>query len=158
MDINSDKQKEALNFLNKNYLGIVSTLSELDNIQSFAVFYEITKGFEFSFITKKATKKYENLLKSKKASIVVASPEDGMSCEAQAKAEILEDVKNITEVVNSILYKIRETYIKSWGPPPFAKIKAGELVVIKLVPTWLRMCDFKKTMPKDNKEIFTQII
>ena len=147
-----NKQK-ALDFLRKKKVAVVSTVSSDNKPHSATVFYTVDDSFNFYFFTLDDTKKYTNLDNFNLASVVVFDEDSPQIIQAEGTVSLFENTDNSRTVVADLVKVAIDS--SSWYDPPIAKLEGGEITILKIEPTWLRLGDFTTT---DRDNIFTQII
>lgn len=137
------KQKEQiLRFLREHHGAVIATVSQEGLPESAYVFYvvdEVDGNLFFYFLTKKSTRKYENVQSNKQISLVVTDEARLVTVQGSGEVtEVLEDAES-TRVFDALV-KVMMKNIENW-PPPVGKME-GDLAVLRVKPAWLRLCDF----------------
>lgn len=153
-----DKEKEdikekALDFLKNKKVAVISTVSSDNKPQSATVFYTVDSSFNFYFFTLDNTKKYNNLENFNLASMVVFSEESPVIVQAEGVVSLVENESEGREMASRLAKVAMDS--SRWYDPPIAKLEGGEIAILKLQPSWLRIGDFTAS---DRDKIFTQII
>lgn len=153
-----DKQKikgEALEFLNKHVVAILATSSKSNAPHAAALYYIVDDDFNFFFTTKSNTQKFTNITDNNKVALVVVDHASPKSVEVEGIVDLaLDDVKQ-RDVVNKISEKSARLGEAFW-PPPISQLHGGELIVFKVTPLELCLCDY--THGESGKANILQII
>lgn len=147
----ADFSEEILDFLKKNVLAVVSTVSSNNEPEAATVLYMIDDDLNFYFITRRDTRKVENLAINKNIAIVVGTELSPITIQANGEAELL-DKKELPEFIGKLSKRknVEELY---YGP--FLNIPGIDFAVFKVKLKWLRgLCLNSET----KKEEFFQII
>ena len=142
-----DKQElsaEVQEFLHGQQVMVLSTVDKNGQPHAATVFYYLVEdgSFVFYFFTQDATKKFDNLEKNNRAAITVFTQEEPRLVQAQVNVWLVTDETESTKIIS----KLTDIAIHSstWFGPPIAKMKAGNLQVLKVQVDWLRYADFRQ--------------
>jgi general stress protein 26 len=105
------------------------------------------------FITKQATRKYENLIERNQVSLTVVNPSEGSTLQASGRAFEVQDPATIDMVMKKIA---REHVSALEWLPPIAKLRAGAYVIIGIDLTYARLAQFNGMVIGDE-HIFTKL-
>lgn len=91
MKKNEGLKQEALDFLKRHTVAVVATITG-DNMPNAAtVLYRIDDDLNFYFITRRQTRKYENLMANRKIAIVVGTGDGPGTIQAEGEARPMEE-------------------------------------------------------------------
>src|SRR3989344_414348 len=153
-DLEIRKKAEALSYLGGQKAAVLSTHASDGTIDAAAVYFIIDEQLNFYFTTKVGTRKYQNMTTNPNVTLTIPNAETLQTIELKGKASLVTSPKEITDHTVSLINKN-----KFEGAPwaqPVAKLHAGQYVIMKITPTWLRYGIFLNEEPKG--EYFTQLI
>ncbi len=154
MDLEAIRKHGIVSYLAKEKMAILSTHASDGSIDAMTVFFMADENLDFFFMTKVDTRKYQNMAANPHVSLTISNAETLETVEAKGTASVMTSPKDITDRMTSIINKGKYEGMP-WAPP-IAKLNAGQYVIIKVVPTWLRYGVFLNEFPKG--EYFKQII
>ncbi len=105
------------------------------------------------FITKQATRKYENILRHSQVSLTIVNPSENSTLQAAGRAFEVQDAPTIDMIMKKIAHE--HVSAKEWLPP-IAKLRAGAYVIIGVELTSARLAQFKGMVIGDE-HIFTKL-
>lgn len=151
----SDTKKKALDFLNKNHLGVVATASKKGLPHASSVFFLCESDFDIYFLTKTETTKFRNISENPHVSLVVTDSSKHITLQLHGLATKVDD----TEIVRKKLDKLAQIitdYSEVW-PAPVSKMDAGSYVVIHIKTSDLSLGDFRWIKDHDHSDYFERI-
>lgn len=141
-------------FLQQQTAAALATTTEKNVPKVSIIYFVADEDLNFYFLTKVETQKYANLVKHSTVSLAIFDQSNLRLVEAEGVAQTSDDPDSRPEVTEK-LQQLMQDPSSPWSPP-IAKIEAGDYVIVKITPTWLRWADFKNT--PEGKPPFTQII
>lgn len=153
----TDKEKvkaKALEYLKGQALMVLATSTMDGAPYASTMLYVVDDGFNFHFITRKETKKAAHLAENPRVafSIGFASP---MNIQAEGRVDLVEDEAERAE----LFARLAEAGGKAkdfW--PPILRIEAGDYLLFRIVPSWLRVLDLEGQHINEEEMPFTEII
>jgi general stress protein 26 len=127
-------------FLRHHPMGILSTVSEDGKPWGAAIYYVVDEDFNFYFVTRAGTHKYQNLESHPFVALTVADSGSQTTVQLSGKVEKL-PVKDYMDIVFDKLTKIKPADDHSWTPP-LAKIHEGNYMPLKLTPDHLQYANY----------------
>ena len=94
---------EALVFLNKHEIGVLSTIERTGSLSGAAVYYVVRDGYPY-FMTKEITQKARNILGNEHVALTVFDEKSLETVQLAGTAEIVTDDAKRMEVITSILH------------------------------------------------------
>jgi len=145
-------KQEAYDFLKDINIAVLATSFDNQPLAS-TMYYVVSPDLCVYFITENETKKYKHIQSNPNVSIVVTNREKVQTMQILGTAERVDDA---TTKINIIQQMSMANAQKNWlhWPPPISKIEAGEMVIIKVLPTWIRFADY---LQEDLHDVFSQI-
>lgn len=134
-------RKEVFEFLDKHIVAVLATSSKTGTLQASAMYFIVDSDFNFFFLTKSNTQKFTNITESNKVAIIVVDNASPKSVEVEGTVDLTLDVVKQREVTNNISEKSAQLGEAYW-PPPVSQLKGGELMVFKVIPSALCLCDY----------------
>ena len=144
-------KQEVLKFLKEKELAVVSTVSAASKPESATVIYFIDDEFNFYFITRRNTRKFENLQLNKNVALVVGTELMPITVQIEGTAELITGEKGealVTEIA-------KRPQIQSLYFGPFLELKGIDFAAFKVKINWLRWLSID---PETGKEDYSQII
>jgi general stress protein 26 len=159
-----DAKKEAIRYLQSQILGVIATVS-FDGMPEAATVYfwvnDVEKDvFNFYILTRRHTRKFQNLLRNKRVAMVVGTELAPSSIQVSGDAEIIDvddHIGHMKELVSRLKKHpaVAMLYAGSFFPRnPFSKL-GDDFALLRVTPTWVRWMHFDK----DTKNVvYHQII
>lgn len=153
----SDKgqvREKTLQYLKGQSLMVLATATPDGSPYASTMLYVVDDDLNFYFITRKDTKKSGQLAENPKAALSIgcASP---MNVQAEGAVEEVTD-----ETLRAELFaRLAEAggRIKDFWPP-ILRIEAGDYLLFRIAPTWLRVLDLEGEHINEAELPFTEII
>lgn len=152
--MNTETYDTIQTYINHNPIATLGTVNP-DNSPHGAVVYVCADNLHplVYFITKQATRKYENLIEHSQVSLTIVNPSDSSTLQASGRAFEVQDSITIDMVMKKIARE--HTSAKEWLPP-IAKLRAGAYVIIGIELTNARLAQFNGMVIGDE-HIFTKL-
>ncbi len=156
-------KKDVLAFLKKTKCAAISTVTKSGKPEVSEVYFGVDDKFNIYVPTGSLSRKYKNLKNSKNVAFVVGNPDKQITIQIEGKASEMERVKKNSKALKALMAvltpTIWETMAHLWDPiPPVLKMRDGDLVILKIEPTWIRWADFSLPVEKAKGEYFQQIL
>jgi uncharacterized pyridoxamine 5'-phosphate oxidase family protein len=153
--INMTHQK-IHDFLKQHPMGILSTVSADGTPWGAAIYYVSDDDFNFFFVTKMKTLKYQNLDNNPLAALTIADPETQITVQAMGKISRL-PIKDYADVIFAKLAKIKPKDDHTWVPP-ITKVHEGDYIPLRLTPSKLQFADYKAVKSDIHASYIEKII
>jgi len=137
------EKKKVLDFLNKQQLGVLSTVTLDGNPESAVVGFGVMDNLELFFGTQNYTRKYKNLIVNKNVSFVTGW-DDNITIQYEGISQEL-------SANDGALNEYKETYFAK-NPNARKYINAPGQTFFKVFPIWIRYSNLN-TNPKEIFEI-----
>ncbi len=144
----SELNKEAGEFLSKNVLGVFATVNEKNQPEAAVMMY-LADGLDVYFVTRRHTRKFDNLVKNARVAGVVGAVPAPKTVQFEGDAKLLE---NDQEFLTKL--KARADVEKLYFGP-FLQLAGTDFAVFKLRIDWMRMLHWD---PEKDIEDYHQII
>ncbi len=144
-------KQEVLKFLKEKQLAVVSTASSAGKPEAATVIYFIDDDFNFYFVTRRNTRKFENLQSNSNVAIVVGTELLPVTVQIEGTAELVsgEDGELLMAEI------IKRPQIQSLYFGPFLELKGIDFAAFKVKINWLRWLSVD---PETGREDYSQII
>jgi len=150
------KHQKVHTFLRQHPMGILSTIAANGTPWGSAIYYVADENFNFYFVTRAETFKYQNLDKIPLAALTVADSESQTTVQLTGKITKV-PVQQYMDVFFDKFAKIRPKDDYSWAPP-LEKIHKGNYMPLCLTPTKLQFADYKNAKPDIHTDCIERII
>ena len=130
-------------FLKHHPMAVLSTVSHDGTPWGSAVYYIADEDFNFYFVTRVETFKYENLDKNPLAALTIADKDTQTTVQLAGKVSKV-PVHDYMQVFFDKFAKLRPEDDYHWAPP-LEKIHKGNYMALKLTPTHLQYADYSQT-------------
>ncbi len=152
----SEKDQQVLDFMRSRPTATLATVSSASKPHAATIYAYVEDDFSVYFTVKSETNKYNNLVDSGLAALVISDDRAVQTVQLEGNAMPVEDPAKVAALRKELALIARLNVPAS---PPIDKMLEGEYVVFKVVPTWLRYADFKSA-PADDKHFwyFHQVI
>lgn len=143
-------------FLRHHPMGVLSTVSSDGAPWGAAIYYVVDEDFNFYFVTRAETYKYQNLDKNPVAAITIADADSQTTVQAAGKISRI-PAEDYMDIVFTKLAKVRPKDDPHWAPP-LSKIQAGNYMPLRLTPTKLHYADYKDRKADIHADYIEKII
>jgi general stress protein 26 len=141
--LNADEQ--ALDFLKDRPAGVIATVGPNGDPHAAVIYYAIDDAFAVTFLTKRGTKKSDNLVHHNHAMLVVFDLPSQTSVQIAGKVEEITDKSEVQQVFRDTLRA--SLHSGRTAIPPIVKLHAGTFVAYKLTPVRVRLAAYNHTDP-----------
>ncbi len=148
--IKADMQVQIVNFLRNHDLAVVATVSDHKIPEAATVGYYFDDDFNFYFLTRKESRKAQNLARNPNVAAVVGTTAGPNSVQLEGKAEVLQSG---SEEYKKLLVKFAAIKVLYYGP--FLKMAGIDFVIVKVEINWLRWLDINEMT---DREEFYQLL
>ncbi|EKD65345.1 MAG: hypothetical protein ACD_50C00115G0003 [uncultured bacterium] len=149
-------RKDIHSYLTDLSLAVLATVGSDNTPYTATVFFTTDEDLNFYLMTKSSTQKFLNLEHNKNVALATIDAHTIKTVQVKGTVEKITDTDITTRIVEALAEKSVVGGISYW-PPPLSKIQKGEIVVLKITPTWLRYADYSNPSEKEE-EVFHQII
>jgi general stress protein 26 len=149
-------RQSAQDFLNKHPMAILSTVSPDGQPWGAAIYYYADEDFNFFFVTREQTLKYQNIINTPKVALTIADPDTQTTVQAAGTISQIPS-KDIMDVVFKKLAAIKPRKDVNWIPPVI-KVHEGDWMVLTMKPDTLQYADFMKMKNRVQDEYINIII
>lgn len=151
----SDRQKRIYNFLAEQRLGVLSTVTPDNNPHGAVVYYALDDDFTIHILTKKGTRKYDNLVHNDHVMLTVFEPRKQITAQVSGIAVEREGRADISRTAGAIFGATTRT--SDSGLPPIVKLQAGAFTTFRIRPVQIRMAIYARPDPDSYENIFESI-
>jgi general stress protein 26 len=147
------KKRERMHaFLEKIPVGVLSSVSPDNTPHGAVVYFSVSKEFVISILTKRQTKKYDNLKHNNHVMLTVYEPLSQTTLQVTGLAEEVIDAVEINNIAETNLAASLKT--SESGIPAIMKLDAGEYVAFAIRPVEIRMASYIKPDSGAASELF----
>lgn len=136
----SERNRRIYNFLQEHPIGVLATIDPNGNPHAVVVYFSVDKDFTLSFITKRETKKHDNLKRNNRTMIVTYEPNTQTTVQVTGIANEVSGISETARIFSNTIKSSKET--SEAGIPPISKLNAGQYVAYHLRPLQIRMAMF----------------
>lgn len=129
-------------FLRHHPMGILSTVAADGTPWGAAIYYVADEDFNFYFVTRVETFKYQNLEANPLAALTIADNDTQTTVQTTGTITRL-PIKDYMNILFDKLAKIKPEDDHNWAPP-LTKIHEGNYMPLILTPTKLQYADYKE--------------
>ncbi len=153
--------EEALAFLKSRTLAAVSTASNDGNPEVAFVYYVTDDDFNFFFITRRDSAKFQNWLGNRRLAAAVADEDEVKTVQMAGPVEEVVDEGEIARHTHMIIRspKLAQLYMRNapmkFLPPRVPEPDGTHFALLRLRPSWLRW--MRKDPETDEPQFFTII-
>ena len=149
---------EVLAFLRSQKTAVLATTSGKEPHVA-TVFFTVGEDFTFYIVSHLGSKKVQDIRLNENVALVAGFGPAPVTAQMGGKAEIIEDYRTDTLFRKTVMLELLEKIeidLKQW---PIMKVGEGELVVLKITPTWMSWLNLdKEGRPLSYAEDFYKII
>lgn len=129
----SKAQLRIIEFLKGHYTGVLATVSRHHKPNATAIYYYVDDSGEISFLTKRLTRKVEDLQMNNCVMLVVYDESEQTVVQIDGIASEITDEKEAHQAFRNTLRASLHT--AESAVPPVTKLDAGDYVAFKIDPT-----------------------
>lgn len=134
------KYKEAYEFLTNHKFAVLSTASKGAEPWGATVYYVVDEQLNFFFLTHVQSKKYQDIQEQPNAAITVADDNEQVTVQASGTVTQV-PLGQEHDHAFRMLALVHPPGQFDWVPP-VTKMDTGEMLLLKLVPDYLRFSNF----------------
>lgn len=148
-----NSEEKYAQFLRSKMTAVISTISPAGQPMSATIYFEVDENFIFYFMTKKFTRKYENLEKNPEVALVIGTENEPATVQLQGRAEKILDPKEFDMRMNLL----RKRFFKNDYVAPLFQLapEKNDMVLYRITPSWIRWLDLRDENVSGN---FVQIL
>lgn len=152
----TERQQRIYDFISTNRAGVLASVDPNGEPHATVIYHAISgTDFSVSFLTKRGTKKYDNLVHNNHVVLVVFDAKDQTVAQVIGEAHELTDNDSVNDVAAAVNQTSLETSPN--GIIPIAKLDAGEYTGFKIVPKQIRMAMYARPDSGDASHIFESL-
>ena len=125
--------------LQKDKLGVVSTVNRENQSQSTFIYYAFDEELNIYFACRDTSRKYKNILSNKNVSFVVAAGDPPQTLQIEGTATVEHDPENQKHLFQELVALPSSKKFSA----PISQMPTGGLQFIKISPTWMRFGNFE---------------
>jgi general stress protein 26 len=147
-----DKISEEIASMNQP-LGVISTVSAEGKPEAASMYYISDRALNIYFITRSASRKFQNLKNNTQAAFVISSEHPPKTIQLEgAVAEVVDPDEQLT-----YYQKLSAQAANSMEMPPVDQMVAGEMVLMKMSTNWARFGSFE-VMKEGEKFVEAKLV
>lgn len=152
----TERQRRIFDFIDSNRAGVLASVDSEDMPHATVIYHVINEtDFSISFLTKKETRKYSNLIHNKHVMLVI------FDATSQTVVQVVGQAHEITDsdTINAIAAAVCDASLQDSpnGIIPIAKLKAGELMAFRIKPEQIRLACYAQPGSGDYDHVFESI-
>lgn len=140
MPMNTTSHDKVYAFLRQHPTGVLSTVSTNGTPWGSAIYFVVDDDFNFYFVTRVETTKYQNISKNRLAALTIADSETQTTVQLTGRVSKV-PIKDYMDVIFDKLAAIRQKDDPNWAPP-IDKVHAGNFMPLCLTPTKMQYADY----------------
>lgn len=127
-------------FLASHHSGVLATADAAATPHAAVVYFALDDDFSLMFTTKTETQKYKNMQENDQVAFVCYDEANQTTVQITGQVKRVKDETKRQEMINTI-YNLSADLSKT-ELPPIEKLFAGDYVVLKLIPHFIKMAIF----------------
>ena len=151
----TERQQRIYDFMCSNSVGVLASIDTHGSPHGTVIYHTVDTAFNVSFLTKKHTNKYANLLRNSQVVYVIFEPESQTVVQVVGEALEVYDSSEVNGIAAAIFMTSLNT--SEGGIPPIAKLNAGEYAAFRIVPKQVRMACYARPDSGDYDKIFESL-
>jgi len=151
----SNRQKRIYNFLHDQHIAVLSTVDPDGNPHGAVVYYTIDSDFTMHILTKRGTRKYDNLMHNNHVMLTVFEPRRQTTAQVTGIARERAGQGHINTIAGAILGASLQT--SDVGLPPIVKLQAGSFTTFSIEPVQIRKAIYARPESGDYDRLFESI-
>lgn len=151
----NSRQRKIYDFLRAHPVGVLSSVDPNGNPHGVVIYFTVDTSLTLRFLTRTATRKYDNLVHHDHAMLTVFDPLTQTTAQVTGVATEVRANDEINEVAAAIFGASLHT--SRGGLPPIVKLEAGEYTTFALHPVQIRMAIYAEKGSGNYTHIFESI-
>ncbi len=151
----TDRQRRIHDFLSQQHVGVLSTVTPDNDPHGAVVYYCLGEDFTICLLTKKGTRKYDNIMHNNHVMMTVFEPASQAIAQILGIATEYSAAKEVTEISNKIFKRMMQSHDNQL--PPLVKLQAGAFTAFVIEPVQIRMAVYSRPDSGDYNELFESI-
>jgi len=156
MSHESYEHDKVFAFLKHHPTGVLSTVSEDGTPWGSAIYFVVDDDFNFYFVTRVETTKYQNMSKNRLAALTIADGESQTTVQLTGRISKV-PVKDYMDVIFDKLAAVRHKDNPNWSPP-IDKVHAGNYMPLCLTPTKMQFANYSQLKSDVHANYIEKII
>ncbi len=132
--------QEALDFLRRHELAVLSTVDRTGNVYGAVVYYAVNYRGSVYVLTRSETTKGRNIYAHNQVAVTVHEPGTMKTVQLQGTAEVETDQETRSEMF-ALLVRARN-YKEGVHAPPVTELAKGDFMIIRITPTAAKFHDY----------------
>lgn len=151
----SEREGRIYGFMAAHPIGVLSTVGPDGDPHGVVVYYDTAPDFGVSFLTRKGSKKYDNLLHDPRVMLTVYEPKTQTTVQLIGAADEITDSSEI----NSLADRILALSLRAGGSGalPVAKLDSGECTGFRIRPVQVRLAAYARQDRESCDPLFESI-
>lgn len=141
----SERNRRVYDFLKAHPIGTLASVDPNGNPHAAVIYFAVDENFDFVFMTKRDTKKHDNLQHNNHVMLVSYEASSQTTVQITGSAKEIHDNVKAQEAFSGMLDASKQT--SEVGVPPLSKLYAGYYVAYQLKPVQIRMAMFIRPDP-----------
>lgn len=151
----TERQKHIYNFLSANHVGVLTTVDPNGDPHGSVIYHTVNEHFEVSFLTKAATKKYDNIKHNDHVMLVIFEPSFQTVVQVIGRAFEIKDNHALNDIAGRVFsYNLEAS--KS-ATPPILKTSGDDYVAFRIKPRQIRMAVYAHQDGSGSRPLFESI-
>lgn len=151
----SARQRRIYEFLKTNPVGVLSTITADGSPHGVAIYFSIDEHFTVSFLTRRGTRKYDNIAHNNLVMLTVYCRETQTTAQISGRATEVRSDMQLNRIAAATLGTSLAT--SKNGLPPISKLQAGEYAAFSIKPIQIRMATYARPAPGDYADLFESV-
>ena len=144
---------KALAFIKKNFIGTIATVSAAGAPQASMVYYACDDRFVIYFSTLTSTRKYAAIQAHPVAAFTISTLDVPQTLQLEGAVSLVTEEEQMEQGIAQLIEPLMSNKNYQW---PVAKLSRAEVVLLRIVPTWVRWGDFAN-FEQGTERVFTEI-
>lgn len=151
----TDRQRRIYSFLQSQHVGVLSTVTPDRNPHGAVIYYLVDNELTVWFVTKKSTRKYDNIRHNNHVMLTVFEPHSQTTAQILGKAIEHSSETVVSRVCDEIFKNVAVPHEHQL--PPIVKVQAGALTAFAIKPVDIKMAVYSKPDPDDHEQLFESV-
>lgn len=150
-----DRKQRIYDFLLDNPIGVLSSVTPDGNPHESVIYQRINPDMTISFLTRTATRKYDNIKHHNHVCLTVFEPASQTTAQVIGIAEEITDNYQINAIAGSVLgISLR---VSKGSMPPIAKLEVGDYTAFRILPVQIRIATFAMSEGGGYGDLFDSV-
>lgn len=142
MNTKTSQKNNLLTFLRCHHVAAIATVKKGNYAHASTIYYYSDMNFTFYFATKNKTLKFRNIADNKSVGLVISDEKNMQTVQVEGNAYNITDENDLAQAIKNVAV-VSLGRDKNIDEIPISQIQHGQLLLFKIIPTWICYTSYK---------------